>query len=110
LKGDGKAGSGQQCHYAVLASSALVDPLANFFGSPKDRECFLQHRHDSAGSGIAGRSRRANFDGKSSEAAQLNAIASGHRVDDLTENGIEGVLNVALVKVRAPASDAPDEL
>jgi hypothetical protein len=63
-----------------------------------------------AGSGIAGRSRWANFDQKSSEAAQLNAIASCHRADDLTENGIEDVFNVALVKVRVLASDAPDEL
>jgi hypothetical protein len=93
-----------------LASSALVEPLAHLFASPKDRECFLLHRHDSAGSGIAARSRRANFDGKSSEATQVNAIASGHRVDDLTENGIEDVLNVALVKVRVLASDAPDKL
>jgi hypothetical protein len=34
--------------------------------------------------------------------------ASGHRADDLTENGIDDILNVALVKVRALASDAPD--
>jgi acetolactate synthase regulatory subunit len=47
---------------------------------------------------------------KSSEAAQLNAIASCHRADDLTKNGIEDVFNVALVKVRVLASDAPDEL
>jgi hypothetical protein len=33
-----------------------------------------------------------------------------HRADDLTENGIEDVFNVALVKVRVLASDAPDEL
>jgi hypothetical protein len=89
---------------------ALVKPLANFFSSSKKRECFLLHRHDSAGSGIAGRSPRANFDIKSSEAAQLNAIASGHRADDLTENGIDDVLDVALVKVRFLASDALDEL
>ena len=52
----------------------------------------------------------ANFDGKSSEAPQPNPIASGHRADDLTENGIEDVLNVALANVRTLASDAPDEL
>jgi len=93
-----------------LGSSALVEPLAHFFGSPKNWECFLPNRHYRACSGIAACSRWANFDGKSSEAAQLNAITSGHRADDLTENGIEDVLNVALANVRTLASDAPDEL
>ena len=45
-------------------SSVLVEPLAHFFGSPKNWECFFLHRHDSACSGIAACSRRANFDGK----------------------------------------------
>jgi len=41
----------------------------------------------------------SNSDGKHPEAAQFNAVASGHCVDYLIKNDTDDPLNLALVKM-----------
>jgi len=88
----------------------FVEPLAHFFARFEERDYFLPHRHDAASSWITAPSPLPNFDRKSSEPAQLNAVATSHRADDLIENGIDDILNVALVEVRVLVCDALDEV
>jgi hypothetical protein len=68
----------------------------------------LPHRHDGPCSGIATRSGLSNLARKNTEAAQLNAVASGHSVGDLIENGTYDVLNFPLVKMSVRSRDAMD--
>jgi hypothetical protein len=49
------------------------------------------------------------LDRKGTEAAQLDAIALGHRARDLTKDGVDNVLNVALIQVWVLGCNALDE-
>src|SRR4029077_10303863 len=94
----------------MTSCARTVEPLAHFLAGLEERHRFLLHRDVGTGARIASSPSRAIFDGESSEAAQLNAVAARHRGDDLAENGIDDVLDVALVEMRVLRGDALHEL
>ena len=49
------------------------------------------------------------LDRKGTKAAQLDAIALGHRTGDLTEDRVDDVLNVALIQMWVLGRNALDE-
>src|SRR5262245_18190983 len=94
-----------------MASCArAVEPLAHFLAGLEERHRLLLTRGVGAGARIASAPGRTILDGESSEAAQLDAVAPRHRGDDLAENGVDDVLDVALVEMRVLRGDALHEL
>ena len=49
------------------------------------------------------------LDRKGTKAAQFDAVALRHRAGDLTEDRVDDILNVALIKVRILGRNALDE-
>src|SRR6188508_2727814 len=95
----------------IMASHArAVEPLAHLLAGLEERHGLLLHRYVRSGAGIAAGPRRAVLDRKSAEAAQFDAVAARHRRDDLAENGIDDVFDVALVEMRVLRRYALHEL
>src|SRR5262249_25739344 len=86
-------------HRLASFAGTVIEPSGHVFAGSEERECLLPHRHDAPCSGIARGSGMSNLGRKNAETAQFNAVASGHRVSDLIENGTYNVLNLALVKM-----------
>src|SRR5882757_2369225 len=87
-----------------------VEPLAHFLAGLEERHGLLFHRHVRSSAGIATGAGRAILDGERAEAAQFDAVTARHRSDDLAEDGIDDILDVALVKMRVLRRDALHEL
>src|SRR5438477_11803564 len=94
---------------AVLFGVA-IEPLAHFLTGLEERHALLVDRHVFTGARIATGARWAILHGKCAEAAQFDAIAACQRGDDLVENGVDDVLDIPLVEMRAVLSDALDKL
>src|SRR5882757_9165979 len=94
----------------VGSGDRAVEPLAHFLAGLEERHGFLVDRDVGAGARVAPGPRRAVLDGEGAEAAQLDAVTARHRGDDLAENGVDDVLDVALVKMRVLRRDALHEL
>ena len=77
-----------------------VQALAHFLSGLEEWDALLLHRYVRSGAGIAAGPRRTVLDRKSAEATQFDAVAARHRRDELVDNGIEGVLDIALVQMR----------
>ena len=80
--------------------SATVEPLAHFLAGLEERHRFLVDRHVRAGARIAPGAGRPVLDREGAEAAQLDPVAARHRGDDLIEDGVDDVLDVALIEMR----------
>ena len=63
-----------------------------------------------AGARIAAGAGRPVLDREGAEAAQLDAVALRHGVGDLAEDGVDDVLDVALIEVGVLGGDALHEL
>src|SRR4051794_1336260 len=93
-------------HLAVLGLRAeasfplAIQPFAHFLAGLEERHAFLIDRHMSAGARIAARTGRPVLHREGAEAAQLNAITARQGGDDLAQNGIHDILDVALVEMR----------
>src|SRR5262245_22196710 len=94
----------------MTSCARTVEPLAHFLAGLEERHRLLLHRDVGAGARVASGPGRAILHGEGSEAAQLDAVAARHRGDDLAENGIDDVLDVALVEMRVLRGDALHEL
>ena len=62
-----------------------------------------------AGARIAAGARRTVLDREGAEAAQLDTVAARQRGGDLVEDGVDDVLDVALIEMRVLRRDLLDE-
>src|SRR5215472_4333587 len=85
--------------YGRSGLAALIEPLAHFLAGLEERHAFLVDRHMRAGARIAPGTRRTLLHRKGAEPAQLDAIAARHGGDDLAEDGVDDLLDVALVEM-----------
>src|SRR5262245_55134704 len=95
---------------SMTSCARAVEAFAHFLAGLEERHRLLLHRDVGAGARIAPGPGRTILDGERSEAAQLDAVAARHRGDDLAKNGIDDVLDVALVEMRVLRGDALHEL
>jgi hypothetical protein len=77
-----------------------VEAFAHFLAGLEERHAFAVDRHMLARSRIAAGPGGAILDGESAESAQLHPVAAGERGDDLAEDRVHDVLDVALVEMR----------
>ena len=75
----------------------LVKALAQFLASFEARYVLLIDEDNNAIFRIAPHPRRKSFHGERTEAAQLDAIASGHRRNDFSEHGVDDAFGLALI-------------
>src|SRR6185312_699673 len=85
--------------YGRSGLAALIEPLAHLLAGLEERHTFLIDRHMGAGARIASGARRALLDREGAEAAQLDAIAARHGGDDLAQDGVDDLLDVALIEM-----------
>ncbi len=78
----------------------LFKSLAQFLANLEARYVLLIDQDGDAIFRIAPDPRRDLFHGERTEAAQLDAVASGHRRNDFSEHGVDDALGAALIKVR----------
>src|ERR1700691_3788467 len=83
-----------------------IEPLAHFLAGLEERHALLIDGDMRAGARIATGARRALLHRKGAEAAQLDAVAAPHGGDDLAKDGVDDVLNVALVQMWVLFGDA----
>src|SRR5690242_19307847 len=77
-----------------------VEPLAHFLAGLEERHVFLLDRDMGAGARIAARTGGPVLDREGAKTAQLDPIAARHRGDYLAQDGVDDVLDVALVEMR----------
>ena len=87
-----------------------IEPLAHFLAGLEERNAFLIDRHMSAGARIAARACRSFLHRKCAETAQLDAVAVRHGRNDLVEDGIDDVFDVALIEMRILRRDPLNQL
>src|SRR5262249_35322317 len=92
-------GRADYSQYGRSGLAALIEPLAHFLAGLEERHAFLVDRHMRAGARIAPGACRALLHRKGAEPAQLDAIAARHSGDDLAEDGVDDLLDVALVEM-----------
>src|SRR6185437_653134 len=92
-----------------MRPGSAVEPLTDLLARLELRHEFLAHVDLLAGARVAPNAGRAVFDRKGAEAAELHAIATGHRVADLIEDGVDDVLDVALKQMRILACKLFDQ-
>jgi hypothetical protein len=94
----------------IMASRArAVEPLAHFLAGLEERHGLLLHRHVLTGTGSAAGPGRPVLDGERAEATQFDAIPARNSRDDLTEDSVDDILDVALLKMRVLRRDARHE-
>src|SRR5271165_3924910 len=93
-----------------LLGSAAIEALAHFLAGLEKRRQLLGYGNFVAGPRIAAGARLALFGRESAEAAQLHPLAAGEGVGNLAENGIDDILDVALVEMRIAGGHALHEL
>src|SRR5688572_8720184 len=93
-----------------LGIRRAIEPLAHFLPGLEERHRLLADRHMRTGARIASGTRGSVLDRKRSEAAQLDTVPARHGGDDLAEDGVDDVLDVALVEVRVRSGDALHKL
>src|SRR6266581_2119696 len=91
-------------------SAFAIEALAHFLAGLEERNALLLDGDVRPGARIAPGAGRPVLDRKGAEAAQLDAIAAGERGDDLAQDGIDDVLDVALIEMRVLRRDTLDEL
>jgi hypothetical protein len=91
------------------SSRRPVQALAHFLAGLKERHGFLVDGHMRAGSRVAAGAGSAVLDRKSAEAAQFNTIAPSQGRYDLTQNRVDDILYIALVKVGILSRNALNE-
>src|SRR5262249_4677385 len=91
-------------------SASAVEALAHFLAGLEERHALLLDGDVRSRARIASGPGRAMLDRKRAEAAQLDAVAPGQRRNDLAQDGVDDVLDVALVKMRVLPRDTLDEL
>src|SRR5436309_9059487 len=91
-------------------SAFAVEALAHFLAGLEKRNALLLDGDVRPGARITPGAGRPVLDRESAEAAQLDAIAAGERGDDLAEDGIDDVLDIALIQMRVLRRDTLDEL
>jgi ATP dependent DNA ligase-like protein len=84
----------------------LVHALPHLLPSSEKREAFLPNLDQCSGSGIAGGPSAPRLDRKGTKAPQFDAVTPGHRGRNLGQDGVDELLNVALVKVRIGQGNA----
>jgi hypothetical protein len=77
-----------------------IEPLAQLLARLEEGHPFFLDEHRIAGPRIAAGAGRTVLHGEGAETAQFHAIAGRQRVGDLVQNGIDDVLDVAVVEVR----------
>src|SRR6185437_15670598 len=92
-----------------VSFAVAIEPLAHFLAGLEVRHMLLMNRHLGPGARIAASSRRAFLHRERAEAAQLDAITARHRGDDLAQNGVDDILDIALIKVRVLLGDLLDQ-
>jgi hypothetical protein len=97
--------------HQIGASGRLrpIEALAHFLAGLEKRHGFLIDRHMRPGSGVATRARRPVLNRKSSEAAQFDAVSPSQRGHDFTEDRVDDIFHVTLVKVGILSRNALDE-
>jgi hypothetical protein len=91
------------------SSRRPVETLAHFLAGLEERHRFLVDGHVRAGSRVAAGAGSAVLDRKSAEATQFNTIAPGQGRYDLTQNRVDDILYVTLIKVGILSRNALDE-
>ena len=86
-----------------------IEPLAHFLAGLEERHALLVDGDMGAGARIAAGARRALLHREGAEAAQFDPIAARHGGDDLAEDGVDDVLDVALIKMRVLRGNALNE-
>jgi hypothetical protein len=94
---------------SYLLDRCAVEPLAHFLARLEEGGKLLGHRHLVPGARVSPGVRLMLLCGKSAEAAQLDALAARESVDDLAQNRIDDVLDVALLEVRIASRHALHE-
>src|SRR5665647_2768650 len=88
----------------------LVQALAHFLAGLEERHRLLVDRDMRAGARIAAGARWPVLDREGAEAAQLDAVTLRHGIGDLAEDGVDDVLDVALIEVGVLGGNALDQL
>ena len=109
-RGSPKAPTTPALRSEELRGAAGIEPLAHFFTGLEVRRVLLLDRHVSAGARVAAGARWALLHRERTEAAQLDAVAARHCGNDLAQDGVDNVLDVALIKVRILLGDFLDQL
>src|ERR1700733_7484547 len=88
------------CKRRGRSRARAVEPLAHFLAGLEERHRFPVDRDMGAGARIATGTGRPMLHRERPETAQLDPVAACHGGDDLTQNGVDDILHVALVEVR----------
>src|SRR5438552_19059816 len=95
---------------ARLRRRGLIEPLAHFLAGLEERHRLLRDRDVRASARVAAGAGRTVLDREGTEAAQLDAIAARQGARDFVQDGVDDVLDVALVQVRIGGRYALHEL
>src|SRR5581483_3152090 len=97
--------SGSTADIAALAAAIAVEALAHFLAGLEEGHGFLLDRDMRAGARIASGAGGTALHREGAKAAQLDPVAARHRAGDFVEDGVDDVLDVALIKMRILRSD-----
>src|SRR5262245_40872359 len=86
-----------------------VEPLAHFLARFEKRHRLFVDRHMGAGTRVPPRTGRPMLDREGAEAAQFDPVALRHCGGDLAKDGVDDVLNVALIKMGILACNTLNE-
>src|SRR4029077_1808434 len=86
-----------------------VETLTHFLAGLEERHMLLVDRDMSAGTRGAPGARRTLLDRKRAEAAHRHAVTACQCGDDFAQDGVDDVLDVALIKMRVLRSDTLNE-
>jgi hypothetical protein len=95
---------------SARAASALRRAAPRHIARALRRQAFLVDVNLLAGARVAPDAGVSAFDREGAETAQLHAVAARHRLGDLIEDGVDDVLDVALVEMRISLGDPLHEL
>jgi hypothetical protein len=87
-----------------------IQAFAHFLAGLEEGYGFLVYGHMGPGSRIAARPGAPVLDGESPESAQFHAVSAGQRSHDLTQDGVDDILHVTLVKVGILSRNTLDKL
>src|SRR5579871_4221189 len=93
-----------------LLDRGAIEALAHFLAGLEERRELLRDRHLVACARIAAGASLALLGRERAEAAQFDPLATSERVCDLAKDGVDDVLDVALIEMRIAGRHALHEL
>jgi hypothetical protein len=95
----------ETCVSIIAIGLTGVQALTQFLAGLEKRHPFFLDEHGVACSRIAAGSRRTVLDREGTEAAQFDAISGSQRIGDFIQNGIDDILDIAVIEMWIVRSD-----